>query len=55
MYCSKEEATASVERPFLLSVPFQKFVSGAVQNVAEVLALLADNDTVKTAKCTLHP
>jgi len=34
-------------KPFLLSVAFQKWCSGAVQNCAEIIALLADNDTVK--------
>jgi hypothetical protein len=44
---TEEESTASVEKPFLLSVAFQKWCSGAVQNCAEIIALLADNDTVK--------
>jgi len=48
-----EESTASVERPYLLSVTFQKFLSSAVQNVAELLALLADNDTVRAV--IVHP
>ena len=46
IHVTREEGTASVERPFLFSVPFQKFVSGAVLNIAEVISLLADNDTV---------
>ena len=45
---TEEESTASVEKPFLLSVAFQKWCSGAVQNCAEIIALLADNDTVKS-------
>ena len=50
IHVTKEEGTASVDKPFLFSVSFQKFVSGAVLNIAEVISLLSDHDTVKVKK-----
>jgi len=46
-HAAKEESHACVEKHFLFSTEFQKYLCGSVQKIADSLACLADNDAMR--------